>query len=175
MKPANPFVKILVASVFFLLMAGFVAYRSGAFEDTIRGKTIPAAKDEGSTGMIASNTLTPYADTSKPFINPFLPTKTFMSSSKSLIIADESFWLDSLPFQKRVRSATSRLTPGSQPMPDYTYTDSGVIKVRIFSPNTLADSIAGRETEGTSPDILPGSKSAPLILPNLKRRLIRLK
>lgn len=174
MKPPNRILKFLVVLVFTSLIAGFIAYRSGFFDTFISGMGSPAQTGENS---VANTTSLPAADTfpsrktilsndrsrtdSVGKLISLKAPKTILSSSKSMILADESLWLDS-----------SLLKPLPR-LSDYILTDSGPVKkTRVFPKNSLSDSITNRKYEEPL-DILPGSKSGPLIRPRKKTDTLR--
>jgi hypothetical protein len=78
MPATKPLVKVIIPLVSLLLLAGFVAYRSGAFDRYI-----------GSTGNNAATSLSYISDTNgKPPLDTTKP-RTIMSSSKSMILIDD--------------------------------------------------------------------------------------
>ena len=82
MRPSPLFTKSAVLSVFILLLTGFVAYRSGAFDKLLIGKKTNNLPD------IEINTVMAYQLDTIPKVDtpPRLPT--IMSSSKSLVMTD---------------------------------------------------------------------------------------
>ncbi len=86
MRPSPLFIKIAVLSLFTLLLTGFVAYRSGAFDKLLAGKKtsmIPVM--ESNTAIAYQLDTIPKVDTLQPHPPP---PPTIMSSSKSLVITD---------------------------------------------------------------------------------------
>lgn len=78
MPVTKPLLKVIVPVVSLLLLSGFVAYRSGAFDKFI-----------GSTVNGSTNDLSYASDTSsKPKVDTTKPRK-IMSSSKSIILIDD--------------------------------------------------------------------------------------
>lgn len=166
MKLPDLLVKIVVVLCFSLLIAGFVAYRSGVFDAA--GMAEPG-------GIIAENNSLPvYPDTTRPPVADSAVRKArMMSSSKSMILTDEILWLDTLPSTKRKRRATKTIMPSSKSalVPDYNYilTDSGLKKGNrnAIDAGFLVDSARSRKPENL-PATLPGSKSGPMIRPRSK-------
>ncbi len=83
MRLPKPIVKIAVLSGFVILLTGFVAYRSGAFDSYLQ-KEEPAIYPYEK--LLAFN----ISDTNKkPTIDTLIQPRTLMSSSKSLILVEE--------------------------------------------------------------------------------------
>ncbi len=78
MESPRPVLKIIVLSIFILLLSGFVAYRSGAFDNYLYA----AAPGVEGTFHISGVNL---ADTSKR-PDTTIPPRTMISSSKSMIL-----------------------------------------------------------------------------------------
>ncbi len=78
MPATKPLLKVFMPVVFLLLLSGFVAFRSGAFDRYL-----------DSTGKNAASSLSYVSDTSgKPPVDTTKP-RTIMSSSKSMILIDD--------------------------------------------------------------------------------------
>lgn len=75
MKPAHPILRITTLFVFVTLISGFVAYRSGMFNDIIYGE------------RIAVNTGNAAADS--PVVDSVKPAPVMMPSTKSVYIPDD--------------------------------------------------------------------------------------
>jgi hypothetical protein len=167
MQSPTLFVKIIVVSVFILLVAGFVAYRSGTFD------AFTPAKEK--LARAAENTATQnLPDTSRlSRIDSPPPRKTILPGSKSIIMSDS--WFDSAIRKTRLNAGTLKIPPNTEPgstLPAYIITDSGLTKTRPFAKGSLGDSITTRKYRESS-TILPGSKSGPLIRPGWKLDTIR--
>lgn len=175
MKPPHRLVKILVASVFFLLIAGFVAYRSGAFENILHENVVLETKAGEYPGMTASNSLIAEPDTAKPGAKDSPPARrTLMSSSKSLIVADEPTWLDSLLPQRRIKSISGTIMSSSKSamvVPAYKYRLSdSLVKQLHFD---LPDSVRTIPYKDPTRVVLPSSKSGPMIRPRTNPDTLR--
>lgn len=159
MKARPLSLKIIVLSFFILLIAGFVAYRSGAFQAIFVDTTAPSANALASNSMLRDVVVdSPPAARQVPALKEW-KRRTMISSSKSLILTDDSlteslfksangrrlFYLDTTPVAKeyRIRPVQARL-------------DSGTI--------SKDDSTRERYM------MMSGSKSAPVIKPRIYLR-----
>ena len=84
MKPNSPFTKVIVVTVFILLISGFVAYRSGAFDKMLAGK-------QNNNKTIAANTINGYEYDTLPKPDSTTTLPRIMSSSKSMVMTDVEY------------------------------------------------------------------------------------
>ncbi len=82
MKPSPLFTKITTLSAFILLLTGFVAYRSGAFDKLLTGKKT------SSRPVMESNIAIAYQLDTIPKIDSVPSLPRIMSSSKSMVMTD---------------------------------------------------------------------------------------
>lgn len=84
MKPNSPFTKVIVVTVFILLISGFVAYSSGAFDKMLAGK-------QSNNKTIAANTINGYEYDTLPKPDSTTTLPRIMSSSKSMVMTDVEY------------------------------------------------------------------------------------
>lgn len=149
MKPPNRFIKVLVASVFFLLIAAFVAYHSGVFNASNSRSRAQADKilaahtgyPSAADTFPSSKTVLARIDSAKK-LRLLKAPKTILSSSKSRILAEDIWWRESIQ------------PPSYDQLPDYIVTDSGPQKIRMALKSNFMDSLAGKP-------LRIGSRSSP--------------
>lgn len=84
MKPNSPFTKVIVVTVFILLISGFVAYRSGAYDKMMAGQ-------QNNNQAIAANTISDYEYDTLPKPDTTTTLPRIMSSSKSMVMTDVEY------------------------------------------------------------------------------------
>lgn len=85
MKPNSSFTKVIVVTVFILLISSFVAYRSGAFDKILAGQ------QRNNNQAIAANTITGFEYDTLPKTDSIVTLPRIMSSSKSMVMTDVEY------------------------------------------------------------------------------------
>jgi len=85
MKTNSSFTKVIVVTVFILLISSFVAYRSGAFDKILAGQ------QSNNNQAITANTITGFEYDTLPKTDSTLSLPRIMSSSKSMVMTDVEY------------------------------------------------------------------------------------